>query len=336
MSMNISVHVDQCAAARLGRAVPSTAIVSVTDDDLKYWPQEIRDLFATSLKPGDATKLSELCDLDYAGQRIDNRPLVVLSPTAAGIRAKLDTVLAEVQAFRAASAAREAKTVAEHAAKDAELASAPLEEVLIYSFHRPTEQAWQPKHVSYGLSRYFPLYSARIENELKPECERRNAEAVAEAERQKAEQEKAEADRVESLRQWALAYGSELTKARLEEGLESWQRSMIDDRAKLVNDYADSIVAAIPIEKGEEPEHDEYASEDRLSPTLAEIEALRTARANVPAGVTCKLIRETFKTRAVYYECGEQVSPEKKEFRTAIELKITHDFGTVARYITLA
>lgn len=334
MSMLVSVNVDQAAAARLGRAVSSTATVLIESSDLESWPQEIRDLFAASLKPGNQRELSQLCGMDYSGRRYDNSPLVVIDPTPAGIRAKLEAIHAECCARREKEAAEEAAKVAEHAKIDEEWATAPAEKRLEFYEHRKPGEQWKVKEIGYPGEKYYPILKSRMP-EFQAEADRRNAEAAREAEQQKAERQKAETARLETLKAWAMEHGSELTKARLAEGFDSWQRSASDDRSKIVNDYADSIVAAIPIENGEEPEHDEYDSEDRLSPTLEEIEALRIARANVPAGVTCKLIRETYTTNAVETDYGEEVEEEEKEYRTAIHLEIRHEYGNAVRYITL-
>lgn len=334
MSMRVSVNVDQAAAARLGRAVSPSALVTIESSDLESWPQEIRDLFAVSLKPGNAKEFSQLCGLSYPGQRYDNYPLVVIDPTPAGIRAKLEAIHAEYCARRETEAAEEAAKVAEHAKLDEEWATAPAEKRLEFYEHRNPGKQWVVKEIGYPGEKYYPILKSRMP-EFQAEADRRNAEAVREAEQQKAERQKAEAARLEALKAWAMEHGSELTKARLAEGFDSWQKSASDDRSKVVKDYADSIATAIPIENGEEPEHDEYDSEDRLSPTLEEIEALRIARANVPAGVTCKLIRETYTTNAVETDYGEEVEEEKKEYRTAIHLEIQHEYGNAVRYIIL-
>lgn len=334
MSMLVSVNVDQATAARLGRAVSSTGTVAIESSDLESWPQEIRDLFAASLKPGDGRNLSQLCETGYPDRRYDNSPLVVIDPTPAGILAKLEAVHAEYCARREKDAAEEAAKVAEHAKLDDEWATAPAEKRLIFNGHRKPGEQWVVKEIGYPDEKYYPKLKSRMA-EFQAEAGRRNAEAAREAERAICDRQKAEAAKIEALKSWAMEHGSELTKARLAEGYDSWQKSAADDRAKLVKDYADSIVAATPIEQGEEPEHDEYDSEDRLSPTLEEIEALRIARANVPAGVTCKLIRETYTTHAVETDYGEEAEPEKKECRTAIKLEIQHEFGKAERFITL-
>jgi hypothetical protein len=334
MSMLVSVNVDQAAAARLGRAVSSTATVTIESSDLESWLQEIRDLFAVSLKPGDGRNLSQLCETGYPDRRYDNSPLSVIDPTPDGIRAKLEDVHAEYCARREKEASEEAAKVAEQAKLDDEWATAPAEKRLMFYEHRDPGKQWVVKEIGYPGEKYYPKLKSRMP-EFQAEADRRNAEAAREAEQQKAERQKAETARLETLKAWAMEHGSELTKARIAEGFDSWQRSAADDRAKIVSDYADSIVTAIPIEEGEEPEHDEYDSEDRLSPTLEEIEALRIARANVPAGVTCKLIRETYTTNAVETDYGEEVEEEKKEYRTAIHLEIQHEYGNAVRYIIL-
>lgn len=326
MAIRALVSVDQAANIRMGRAVGASAVVTLESSELESWPQEIRDLLAVSLKSeGEKTTLHEL----YGSGQRSGHTLTVTDPTPAGVRAKLEALNAEIAKEREKAAAEDAK----HAAEDARLAAAPLDECLEFSLYRRDDAKWQPRHlVSSFYEQKYPLTKARIANELQPECDRRNAELAKQRDAEKAAREKAEADKLESLRRWALEHGSELTKARLAEGFDSWQKSAADDRAKLVNDYADAIVNAIPVERDEEPTSDDYDSEDRLSPTLAEIEALRIARANAPSGVSCKLIRETYTTNA---DKDDEDSAEVKEYRTALELDIQHEFGKVYRAIVL-
>jgi hypothetical protein len=103
------------------------------------------------------------------------------------------------------------------------------------------------------------------------ETNRQQEAATAEAQRQ-ADQRKAQAE--ERLREWALEHGSELVKARLEDG---YQWTGLARR-----EYAASVVEQVRCGLADAPEFKGEA-EDREAPTLAEIQALRNVRAAIKA-----------------------------------------------------
>ena len=109
------------------------------------------------------------------------------------------------------------------------------------------------------------------------------------------------------------------------------------DREKIAGEYADSILNSIPIERGDEPEHDEYDDEPRKSPTLTEIESLRLVRQSVPDDVKAELVRGIYteKYDDEDEDTGAEFVNERKHYRTEIKLTIPHEFGEKVRYLIL-
>jgi hypothetical protein len=162
-----------------------------------------------------------------------------------------------------------------------------------------------------------------------------DAEERARREREYAETRQREAAekaaKLARLRGWAEVHGSPLTKARLAEGFASWVASANDE-------FADSVVAHLPPEFAEavDPEGTSCTRDDeRQSPTLAELRALKLARAalaDLPAEVSLRY--ERYDADEAEYIVGED-APEPT-YRTELRVVVTAPHGaTQWRYFLI-
>lgn len=125
------------------------------------------------------------------------------------------------------------------------------------------------------------------------------------------------------LAEWTRQHGGETAKLRLEEGLESWVSAAKED-------YAESVWSIFGLDEAEVPDGYEFRrgnSGEKLSPSAAEIKALRAARAQAetldPEGamIDMELIHIT------YHSCDD-ATEDAPDRLSATEIRITLDvFG---------
>lgn len=130
---------------------------------------------------------------------------------------------------------------------------------------------------------------AKIEADRKEKAER-DAKDIAEYAAKKVEKDAKEAADIDSLKAWAFGYASETTRLRLEDGYDSWVKIARDE-------YADSVFDSLGLLRAEEPTgYEGKSSEPRLSPTAAEIKALRAVRKELRnlEGGTAELVRACY------------------------------------------
>ena len=118
---------------------------------------------------------------------------------------------------------------------------------------------------------------------LQAEADQKKADQEAACERAKAEKEARAAAETEALQTWAITTGSDLLRARIQEGF-AWKPLARQEFA--ATRYA-TLCAAVP-ELRELQERDDLtlgAAADRTTPTLTEIKILRAAKKALPTAV---------------------------------------------------
>lgn len=328
MATTVRVAGDVAGAAKIGRAIPTSLTLTLTDADLASWTQEVRDLYADLLSDTRDGLVVYRPSIESTGYY--SSPIAVVAATADGLRDSLQAALDARAACAARVAQNKAEQLARYAEADAKLAAGPVDGLLQCPY--PGETAPWRIHTPSPESAH-PLTMARINAEAIPERDRRNAAIAAERAAAKAEAARKAAAELESLRAWALEHGSELTRARLAEGYDCWVSSANSDRAIIASEYADQIANSIPVGEIDEPsDYDDTSDEPRKCPTLAEIEAVRTARDHAPPGTKVELVRRTYTQTIVDEdEDGDETDRTTKHYRTVLVLTIPHEFGAQVR-----
>jgi hypothetical protein len=221
-------------------------------------------------------------------------------------------LLAKLAAAKAANDEIEARRQAESEAKWAEV---PTAELVARSY---SSDPWQPAR---EVDWYAPYRRAEAEAEAATRNEAdRQAKLAAEA--------KKASDGV-ALREWAAAHGSELTKARLAAGFDSWVAAAKADRNRVAGEHADKVLAAVSqvVQAGDDEPNSPDDYEPRLHPTLAELRALEAAKSAAP-GCEVRLHRNE-------YTYEDDDGADVKAHRTALVVTVPHEFGEQDREILL-
>lgn len=137
--------------------------------------------------------------------------------------------------------------------------------------------------------------------------------------------------RREVLREWAVINGSELTRLRLQEKMDSWELAAQDDIDAIGQRVVDALdVPAVWRKLTNRTEAGSVCSsnEPRKQPTLDELHALRTVRQQLPANATCQL-------RYITYGDGRFAAS------TDVKVSVVVDIGqgltvTTQHYLTVA
>jgi hypothetical protein len=262
--MQLTFQVDTKGAIRGGYSKSGQVTLDVNPANLS---QEDRELLAAYV--------------DYRDHvRVTANLVTADAPTVEGLIAGVKREAAAEQKRIADRKAKEDAELAEAEAHDREsLAQKRLVCITDYGSY----QTYRPD--SYRLNYASEKRSGELVTRRSPEWAAWEAEVEA-ANRKAKEDDKArcaaiEAEReakqkagIDRLKVWVAAHGSELTKARLEEGFPGWVSA-----AK--NDTEDAIAEVVFGSKLVEPSCDppgHCSSEERRSPTLPEINALREVR----------------------------------------------------------
>ncbi len=310
--MKIAVQIDTKAALLKGINAAGARVIEIA-------PAELTDTQRAML----AAKTQSTCGSRWAeGIRADLYLMfgpgetTLHDATQADLCRVLDECAASVataEAKRAEERAEEARKTAE---KDALLAAKPIAELIDQD--RYGSRHWSP--VYEFLRGDYPLLSAR-KAEADAECARRNAELDARAEAARAEAETVKADSaarlaesVAELREWAVAHGSDLAKARMTAGYDCWLSEARTNYLDVV--FADLCAGFTVAGHSEE-------SEERKCPTLPELKSLATMTARVDAleedearpneYATVELLRVTYTPEESEdeYGSGDEVEPVK-------------------------
>lgn len=333
MSMTVIVGIDQAQALRQGKPLPRYASVTISDESVAQWSesdrsavaglvstlgydecQTIRTAFGV-VKPGEGCLRSYYASYGQVGVTRNDLLTVPEASVPAILGASLASLAKATEAAASYKATAEANLLAQaarYAEADAKLAGGPVEKLLelrggSWAFVRP-----QPQES-------YPLTYAR-QAEAETEAQARNEAAEASSKAEKARKAEQMVQGLAQLREWVLANGSALSKARLEEGYESWASSAREE-------YADFVAAQTGLQPADELGESKDL-EDRKCPTLEEIEALRAAREKLPEGVKAELVRFT-------YSCENDYEEESDVVRVELMLTIPHPTGDMERYLLL-
>jgi hypothetical protein len=334
MSMQVFVRVNQAAVVKAGKTSGQTARVTITDEVVSGWNDEQRSVFAGSLDTINSgenqswnAKSGENCLRAYSSRGSEiyqsNWLLTVDETTPSGV---IDAVLrskrkaqAEAEEFSVQDRERKEKQQAEWTKKDAELSAAPIDMLVTKHYGGKWEAITETR------TDYYPLTCARRE-EAEAEAKRRNDDELAEVERKRLEEAKRKEKEKAELRSWAEMHGSELTKLRLAEGFDTWESSARGDRENIAEEYANEIVNSIGDDAGvpDEMTFDDY--EERKSPTVEEIKALR-------------LIRESLGNKGTASLVWAKYTPDDDDgkglSRAEIKVNISHEFGNRERFLLI-
>jgi hypothetical protein len=307
--MKLAVMIDAKAAVKAGKNAAGIRVVEFDPADLT--PEE-RDTLAAKCREThpdgyDWRQWSGSADLYiWYGPG----PTRLIEPTLDDLKRVLGEALAKRRKEAEEAAARQERERAGRAERDAQLAAGPVEGLLEQSY----DKTWSLGHELRSPDEY-PLCAAH-RAQAEAERDRRNAELAAERERQAAEEAarkaKAEAERkagLEVLAAWVREHGSELARARLEEGYGCWVSAAHDD-------YAAAVAARVAagLTPADAPDG-ESVVEYRKCPTLAEIRTLREARGRVAEGD-----RVVVDLKRVRYDFDADEYGEKEEPLTRTEL----------------
>ena len=295
--IKFSVSIPQ--STRRGIATSGTAELRIDPATLE---QADRDLLAKYMQPNG----------------VINR--VAPEPTLAGILEELRGI--------------EAKHQAEEAALRQKWSSCPVNELIGWGYGS-----------SLKIYDEVFLYAPHRMEEAQAELARREAEraekraaeeaAAAERKRQYAEAEAEKAAKraaaTERMRVWAAEHGSELTKARLEEGSDCWYSSAGDDFEAI---RLAEILAACPLVQEEDGELHEAAEvtecESLKCPSLAEIQAIRQVRAALRDGESAEWQRLTYSANSEHDDDETTIQNE-----IVVEIRLP-DGSTESKFLILA
>lgn len=301
--MKIRISIDKATALKAGKDKHGRVVVDVPAESLTQ--EQRNELAEQTWESREQPVADYYLDSDTTSRQASQD---VAEATPDAIRLILDRLIAVRQKKKAAEAAEKAEKAAKTAAEIAEFkqAFAKNPSVSIIEEYR----------------KYRPAYLLRCNHaELatenawaESECERLNAERDAE-EKRKYEAEKAQKEAgKDALKAWSGEHGSELLKARIEDGFE-WL-------GLAEREYANFVVASLGDEI-EIPDHDTQKESERTTPTIDEIKRLRAVRNSIEGKpAKAELVW------AEYTEKKEEYDDEDAETkRTEIKVTVTCPTG---------
>ena len=306
--MQFFLTVDRKSAVRLGAKSAGPCQVDI---DLATLPQEDRDALAFCVDKDGIL-------MDY------NNRLTVESPDQEVVVAaarKIYTQRMKEVADQKARDENEIATVEEHDRETLRLKRTNVRQCAGWTELYPDTlfvSTWnnRAKDLVTRNSTEWKAWLAEIEEANQKARDEYDARKAAEVKAKELQQKTA----IDRLKAWVASHGSELTKARLEEGFDGWVSSAHGDFADAVGEV---VRRCNLVRSGDDviQEMQDYKSEDRRSPTLTDIQALREVRSLLAASefadcTSVSLVRTTYRD-----DDGE------KQAITEIRVNVTYPDG---------
>lgn len=323
--MKVRISINKSTALKAGKDRYGYVVVDVPAESLTPLQRETLADCTSSPSNDNGFKADFYLDMKFTySNPYGGIEDTVSDPTSDEVRRLLDHIATVDAQRKAEDAQRKAEDAAEDAAK-AEAAKAKYAANLAEWKARPVADRiekryfqWQP---TWDCGDGTPEHDEAI-----AECERRNAAEKAE-EAEKAALAKAAKDAgIAALHAWAVEHGSATLKARIEDGYE-WI-------GLAQSEYGDSVVAELGEECGCELYDEDPKISERTTPTLEEIEAVRSLRKRLegkPATVALKWVEYTATPDPEDYDSGD---PETSK-RAELCVKVTTPTGSVRVYYYL-
>lgn len=269
--MKIRITVDKSEALRAGKDRYGFAVVDVPAESLSAGEREFLIEWTTDREYRDSTYKGPEADYYLDRTRLENengysydttQPGAIAEATPEAVHRLIAMGVARYAALAEKKARAQAEELAKREAAIARVLAEPVE-----GWVEERYRTWEVKSGHYGID--DPRLSAK-RAQAEAICAERNAARKAEREREAAEAKAAKERGESELREWAAVHGSALLRARIADGFE-W--------VKLAqNEWAGAVVADLGDEADCPDGYDSDKNEERTTPTLGEIEALRAAR----------------------------------------------------------
>lgn len=346
-SVRIAVSVDVQESIRRGKPSAAKAVLTVSADDLAALSQEQRDTIALWTRPADSHYSRDYpphdvyavepptCNSWYPVHEVSLAGLLLSIATAQTVAQEkaaqkdADEETQRVKVRAATQAVLDARKVSEgsSSATRAELSER-------YTTYRPDWPYYADEEIrKTPLAQSWTAQLNALTAAARTEAEARLTARLKERAEQKAAVKARKESGTAVLREWSLAHGSELLRARITDGFE-WL-------ALAQQEYVDSAVKGIDLPKApsEAGDADKVESKDREHPSLAEILLLRDLRAKwESAPEDAPEIDAELQWVTYTYEADpEEYDDERKESQPELWVTVTTPDGTgVTRYYDLS
>lgn len=321
--MRIRVKVDKVAALKAGKDRHGLFVVDIPAAELSGREREVlaeSEQYGGVGQPEADFYLDKLqCFSDgQKGYLPTWQPPDLSEPTPEEVRRLLAARMAFHDAEEEMSRERKRKEAERREAETLELLQAPVEKLVegLESYSTPCpvyalrREGMDPRLA--GRLKEAEAYAEKLREERGRELERQEQKERA--------KEAGEAAAVEELKDWAVANGSPLLRARVEDGYK-WLQLAEQEYARSV---VDSLGVGLPEEPGCPQGYCNPGREERTTPTLEEIEAAR----RVDKAVEGKGLGDEVSVELVWFDYDPEIDEdeyyeEEPEHLKRAELEVT-------------
>lgn len=315
--MKVMLHVDKVAALKAGKDRHGDVIVEVPAASLTEAQRETLALFGNYSGNADFRLMGDVGG-KFGCNSFDVTVPLIAEATPEIVPILLDAIAARAAEVKAQRAAAEAAALADREAEREAWAALPVDDRIRLN----RDGKWEPTRRSDGFGDLVAWTEARTR------CDELNAQLRARKEAEeaaaKARKEAGEA----ALAAWGTEHGSEWLQARIVEGFE-WVK--LAER-----EYAEAVLAQLDIglEAADTPEgYERDRAGDRTTPTLAEIECLRSVREKLAGeSASCELVWAKYNPESDEDDYGNRT--EEIE-RCEIAIEITTPTDSIRTYYFL-